>query len=309
MHRHLIDPLLAPVGPLDPSQGEILGDGVVPADGAVLGQTAFIERDPADPLAMWGRLRTHALRTRLGSGDVRGALTALIGRWIAGVDPDSVAPGDPETSFSISVPSLDVRYVWPLQRYHFSQSANLSVRVARPGVATAPPPLRPPGDVRTATEDDIPDLGTMALELQRYDAAVGSLTLRDGALTTLTKGIADHWRQEPGLTWVFEDDDGVVRGFTQLDSPEQGSWASAPFVEPRRAAYLSYQYVDPAARGAGIGSALVHAAHAEAARRGWSAIVLHHAAANPLSSVFWPRHGYRPLITTWFRCPALPAIV
>jgi ribosomal protein S18 acetylase RimI-like enzyme len=308
VHRHLIDPLLAPVVPLDPDAGEILGEGVIPADGAAIGQAGYIEREETDPLALWGRLRTHVLRIRLGGGDVRAALEALVDAWVASIDPATVEPGDPDSSLSITVPSRDVRYVGVLQHRHFSPAANLSVRVERHGAASAVVPVSAAGGaVRTATEDDVPVLGGMALELQRYDAAVGSLSVRDGALATLTNGIADQRRDEPGLTWVFEDDQGVVRGFTQLDSPEQGSWASAPYVDPGRAAYLSYQYVDPAARGRGIGSALIQAAHAEAARRGWSAIVLHHASANPLSSVFWPRHGYRPLMTTWFRCPALLA--
>lgn len=314
MDRQRIDPLLAAVGPLEPGGAEILAAGGAVGSGdlasgalgdtSAVGQPAFTERDPGDPEALWGRLRTHSLRIRLGGGDVEESLTELLARWIGGIDRRTAPPDDLETSLSVSVPSRDVRYVRPLQRFHFTQAAHLAIRVDRGGEATSMRPARIFGTIRTATEFDLPELGRMALDLQRYDAAVGALAVRDGALATLTSGIADHWRNEPDLTWVFEDADGVIRGFTQLDNPEQGAWATGPVIEAHRSAYLSFQYVEPSARGTGIGSALVEAAHAEAARRGWTAIMVHLAAANPLSSVFWPRHGYRPVMTAWFRCPA-----
>lgn len=331
MHRHLIDPLLAPVGPLDADDGDIMSGGMdgldgfddaatdgggddggrvpaTPADGVAFGQPGFTEREPVDPAALWGRLRTHSLRIRLGSGDVRASLVRLLERWIAGIDPSTAGPGDRDSSLSVSVPSRDVRYVGPLQRHHFGPAAHLAVRVDRSGGAPSPPGPRPVpaihGTVRAATEEDLPVLGRMAADLQRYDARFGSITVREGVVETLTAGVAEALREEPELTWVFEDGDGVLRGFTQLNSPAQGTWATAPCVDRDHTAYLGYQYVEPAARSAGIGSALVAVAHDEAARRGWSTVVLHYAAMNPLSSVFWPRQGYRPLMTAWFRSPA-----
>ncbi|GAB3258603.1 hypothetical protein GCM10027425_20160 [Alteromonas gracilis] len=57
----------------------------------------------------------------------------------------------------------------------------------------------------------------------------------------------------------------------------------------------------PAARGHGVGSALEAAARHQARAWGAVGIVLDHAALSPLSSTFWHRRGYRPLLTTWTR--------
>jgi hypothetical protein len=46
------------------------------------------------------------------------------------------------------------------------------------------------------------------------------------------------------------------------------------------------------------------AAHREFERAGAIGTCLYYNPPNPLSSVFWPRQGYRPLWTTWQTSPA-----
>lgn len=70
------------------------------------------------------------------------------------------------------------------------------------------------------------------------------------------------------------------------------------------AAYLSELAVEASSRGAGIGSALVAAAHAQLDAHQVAVTLLHHGALNPLSTPFWARPGYLPLLTTFQRCPA-----
>jgi GNAT superfamily N-acetyltransferase len=60
----------------------------------------------------------------------------------------------------------------------------------------------------------------------------------------------------------------------------------------------------PGARGAGVGQRLMAFAHAEFRRLGVTRSYLYYNPPNPLSSVFWPRQGYRPLWTVWEVRPA-----
>jgi GNAT superfamily N-acetyltransferase len=63
-------------------------------------------------------------------------------------------------------------------------------------------------------------------------------------------------------------------------------------------------FVLPGRRGAGVGAALVARAHAEMAAAGVALALLHYEQANPLSTPFWARQGYRPLWTSWEARPA-----
>jgi GNAT superfamily N-acetyltransferase len=63
-------------------------------------------------------------------------------------------------------------------------------------------------------------------------------------------------------------------------------------------------FVLPGRRGAGVGAALVARAHTEMAAAGVALALLHYEQANPLSTPFWARQGYRPLWTSWEARPA-----
>jgi GNAT superfamily N-acetyltransferase len=63
--------------------------------------------------------------------------------------------------------------------------------------------------------------------------------------------------------------------------------------------YVNTVSVLPNARGNGIGRQLMSVAHHDLARHRAIGSYLYYNPANPLSSVFWPRQGYRPLWTIW----------
>ncbi len=120
----------------------------------------------------------------------------------------------------------------------------------------------------------------------------------------LRPGLVAELAGAPGWTFVAEDADGSPLGLLQLLAPDQAGWASVS-VRAEPAAYLALAWVEPAARTHGVGRALVAAAHRHAAHEGVSAILLHHAASSPRSGPFWARHGYRPLISSWAKRPAV----
>jgi GNAT superfamily N-acetyltransferase len=94
--------------------------------------------------------------------------------------------------------------------------------------------------------------------------------------------------------------DGAVVGVCQMEPPEDAQWVAGEVASPSTA-YLAEMYVDPGSRGQQVGSRLVAAAHLRASAAGAHVVVLHHSAMNPLSTPFWARAGYRPLVTGWAR--------
>jgi GNAT superfamily N-acetyltransferase len=104
-----------------------------------------------------------------------------------------------------------------------------------------------------------------------------------------------------GAVWLAEDDGRAVGvldgglvyaapGSTLADLLPLGVWGA-----------VHHCGVVPGARGSGVGRSLVEHAHDAWSRA--AGAVLHFHPANPLSSVFWPRRGYRPLWTTWEHRP------
>lgn len=88
---------------------------------------------------------------------------------------------------------------------------------------------------------------------------------------------------------------GQVIGFTEnWLSPMQGSW-----FKNGRYAYLNSVGVSEAARGKGIGRLLVAHTLTQLAQYDIAGFYLYYVLANPLSSIFWPKMGFQPLLTTY----------
>jgi GNAT superfamily N-acetyltransferase len=107
-----------------------------------------------------------------------------------------------------------------------------------------------------------------------------------------------------GLVWLAEDD-GVPVGLAAclLTAPAPGDGIHGRLL-PGRWGYVDTLSVAPAARGGGVGRALMAVAHRELLRPEGNGTFLFYHPANPLSPVFWHRQGYRPLWTMWIRRPA-----
>ncbi|HEX7244977.1 MAG TPA: GNAT family N-acetyltransferase [Solirubrobacterales bacterium] len=84
---------------------------------------------------------------------------------------------------------------------------------------------------------------------------------------------------------VFEQD-GAVAGFAAFGACRDGDAAEGT-------GELYAIYVDPAAQGAGVGSALLEAAVGELRARGFGEATLWTFAANGLARTFYERHGWR----------------
>ncbi|MFE0631397.1 GNAT family N-acetyltransferase [Streptomyces sp. NPDC058864] len=91
--------------------------------------------------------------------------------------------------------------------------------------------------------------------------------------------------------WLSEGPEGV-RGFCVMRPvPED----EASLTAPRGSVELLLAATVPGCRGGGVGRRLTEHALADAARRGFRVCVTDWRAANPLSSAFWPRRGFRPV--------------
>jgi ribosomal protein S18 acetylase RimI-like enzyme len=249
------------------------------------------ETDPESEAGLWVEDRVVRLQVRAATDSAASTVTELLERGHA------IAVG----TTHVSVPSRDTAMLAPLVRAGFAPNAVLAVhRLSRSDVQ--PPPAGGESDslvVRAADLDDLDEVVAANLAVQAFDAHVGSLPVRPGAERVIRPAVEKALRERPGWNWVAELDGSVV-GVCQMEPPEDAQWVASAVAGPATA-YLAELYVDPAARGRQVGARLVAAAHLRATAAGAQLVVLHHSAANPLSTPFWARAGYRPLVTGWAR--------
>ncbi|MFQ5564523.1 MAG: GNAT family N-acetyltransferase [Parvularculaceae bacterium] len=101
------------------------------------------------------------------------------------------------------------------------------------------------------------------------------LAFYDVTLTEATT--ADVWRRllqgDPQFGFAALNEDGAMIGFAHCLS-HATTWSARDYL------YLEDLFVDPAARGAGAGRALIEAVYAEAGARGWARVYWHTHAGN-----------------------------
>ncbi|WP_020668469.1 GNAT family N-acetyltransferase [Amycolatopsis nigrescens] len=292
-----VDPLLpAPetlterTGKLTAAAGESTGIGCVTRT-----EVAADSRD-----ALWRALVEYRLDVRLAGPDPGAALGALLDRW----EPELAAaapPGDWDTAAVLVRPSRDSAGSAELLRHGF---APVRVTAVRPAdrLAAAGPPATPGVTIRPAAHEDLGTAVRLQLELQRYDAQFGLITLRPGAEETIAAELTELLaRAEPSL-WIAELY-GQPLGMLQVQLPAETTWIRDS-VRAERVGYLSALHVAEAARSSGVGTALAAHAHQVFDEAGAEVVLLHHALANPRSTPFWYAQGYRPLWTYWYRRPA-----
>ncbi|MBF8186675.1 GNAT family N-acetyltransferase [Nonomuraea sp. K274] len=242
--------------------------------------------DPGSVRASWSPLIVHRLQARVSGPDPEAALGALVDRWLAGLR--GTGPGH---SLTVSWPSRDTAPVRALATRGFGPISVTAVRPLRQRSAPVP-------GVRPATAGDLDALVKLYEGLVAYDAQFGWVAVRPSTPARLRELVAGEvlpleW------CWVAEAG-GRVAGCLIMQPPERSGWI-ARSLNAGPAAYLSVMYVDPSVRGRGMGTALTETAHGHAAASGAAWSVLHHALPNPLSTPFWARRGYRPLLTQWVR--------
>ena len=138
---------------------------------------------------------------------------------------------------------------------------------------------------------------------QSYSALVGGTVLRPNAAELKHTMLAGRLRRGEPI-WVAERD-GAVVGLAECGYSDAvpGSWTATRLL-PGRWGYVNCTSVLPEARGQRVGRALMTHVHATFAAAGVRGSYLYYNPPNPLSSVFWPRQGYRPLWTVWEARPA-----
>ena len=255
--------------------------------------TTETRTDPDAAGATWGALHTFTLTAHVAGDDPAVPLRELLTVWAGGWGP----PDDDDVAAQVTWPSRDTGPVLALQRQGFGPSVVLAI--ARTGRAAA---RDVPGvTIRPMGSGDVGEAVRLNVGIVEYDARFGGVTLRASTAARLTESMAAYAAVDPPVAWVAERAGGVV-GTCWVSPPERAGWV-AEYCGVGPAAYLGGMYVDPEVRGTGVGSMLHAAADRALAAAGAGFTLLHHALANPRSTPFWCRQGYRPLWTTWLRRP------
>jgi GNAT superfamily N-acetyltransferase len=246
-----------------------------------------VERIAPDSMrAAWSPLVLHRLQARVAGPDPASALGALLDRWLAGLDLDK-----PGQALTVSWPSRDTAPVRALATRNFAPIVTQAVRPLTAGRATAP-------GVRRATAGDLETIARLYERLVAYDAQFGWVALRPSTPSRIREFLATEVLPTEWC-WLAEPD-GEAVGCVVVQPPVHSAWI-ARSVNVTPLAYLSVLYVEPSARGRGVGAVLTEVAHGHAAALGVTTMTLHHALPNPLSTPFWLGRGYRPLFTQWVR--------
>ena len=289
-----LDPLLPPAWTAE------VTDTVLTARGST-GFARRVRLSPDDARLLWSAADRYQLRALATGPDLAAGLDGVLAawrRWIAEQpDPDA---GD--SAAGIHWPSRDTRAVPALHHHGLSPITVIAARRAGTRPACSPPSPRAARTVRRARAGDLDVLAGLELSLLRYEADLGAGYLRERAGEWIRDATARLVAGTRPWAWVAEDGGSVV-GMVAVASPADSGWME-PFTRARPAAYLSTLFVDPGARGAGIGGALVEAAHRDLDAAGVAVTLLHYSQASPVSGPFWHRQGYRPLWTTWQARPA-----
>jgi GNAT superfamily N-acetyltransferase len=291
-----LDPLLPPAAP-DPD-GDVLS-AAVPSGQRVAGVLRRTVHGPGAPTSLWSAEDCWELFPLVGEAAGPG-LDALLRAWRQLMD--RVGVPDVDSACVVTWPSRDAEGSKALLAHGFQPLSVLAVR--QPGREPVVRARTPPGLViRRATGRDLDVAVQIALAELAYSAMVGGSIIRPDA--THIKRTSLSYRISHGdLVWLAERD-GVAIGLTECWLTDADPSAERRFpVPPGRWGYVNSVSVLPGARSTGIGRAMMAWAHQELHRVGAIGTYLYYNPPNPLSSVFWPRQGYRPLWTIWETRPA-----
>lgn len=283
-----IDPLLPPA--VAPPPAEVL------AAGSVTGVLVRSDYPDGSPARMWSASHVCELVPVLGDAGLAG-MNDLLGALRDRL-PRLGLPGS-DSACVVCWPSRDVEIARALLDHGFVPLSVIAVRM----------PLRATHDtadddgVRPASPDDLEACLRLAMVEQAYSAMVGGTVLREDT-EEVKRGLIAVRLQRGEPIWVAERD-GVVVGLAECGYSDAvpGSWAASRLLAGRWG-YINCASVLPGARDHGIGGQLVNRAHAAFAAAKVTGAYLYYNPPNPLSSVFWPRQGYRPLWTVWEVRPA-----
>jgi GNAT superfamily N-acetyltransferase len=311
-----IDPLLPE--PSEPTSACGKDLTVTSPDGQLLaaGSCRHVNLKPESLTLAWGAAHQLILTPWVVGPDVRSGLGALLQHWGRHVARQREA-AEEDSSAIVRWPSRDVEGVRALLDHGLRPLTIIAARLA--GRAAADGGVRVAGGAGGAADDavsagagaiqirpagpgDLDDLERLGMEMMRYDAHFGSVTVRPDTARLVRE--SDARNLESGRSWILvAERGGEIVGMAQVDPPEAAGWVT-PLTSAQPVAYVGEMSVLPGARGTGIGTALVRHLHRELDATGAAVTLLHHAQLNPLSVPFWSRMGYRPLWSSWEIRPA-----
>ena len=283
-----LDPLL-PAPALAADVAELAVPGAV-------GAPRRLSPAPGQAPPLWFAAHRFSLRPLVAGPEVAGGLDRLLASWSALLRADPVAAEEDSAAY-VLVPSRDTAAVPTLLRHGLVPYVVVAVRaVARPvaGHATVV--------VRRAGLGDLGVLGGFALAQFRSELEFGTAVDRPDAAARVREEMAGLRDGADPWVWLAEVGGRVV-GTVSANRPEGNAWL-AQFTDLPRVGYLRMARVEASGRGAGVGAALVAAAHRAFDQAGVDAALLHYSLLNPRSGPFWHRMGYRPLWTGWKVAPA-----
>jgi GNAT superfamily N-acetyltransferase len=290
-----LDPLLPAAAP-DP-EGELL-TAALPSGRRVAGTLTRTSNRPGAAPSLWSARDAWELFPLVGD-DVGDGLDALLRAWRGLLDATGV-PGR-DSSCTVTWPSRDAEGTRVLLAHGFVPLSVLAVR--RPPGGPEPATGASGTVVRRAAPRDLAVAVQLALAEMEYSALVGSTILREDAAELKRDALA--YRITHGDPVWLAERDGVAIAIAESWLTDSDPQAGRRFpVPPGRWGYVNAVSVLPGARGTGVGRALMSVVHRDLHRNGATGTYLYYNPPNPLSSVFWPRQGYRPLWTIWEIRPA-----
>lgn len=295
--RTELDPRLPAVSSLPP------GAAITASlpDGRAVAGSVYRSVNAADAVeSLWEPRTVWEFSPLIGDAGSEGMSAALdaMRAWLEGDAAEEVE--DPDTAVEVMWPSRDVAVAPALLNHGFVPMTTLAVRAARHDDSVAG---SAEVTVRRATTTDLPELVAIELVELEYSLRVIGGRMRSNAEELLTTALRRAVFFDGRV--LIAESGGVAVGAVDcgVASPAPGNSIEYRLREGRWG-YVGTLSVVPAARGTGVGRALMAAAHRMLEPDADSGTYLFYDLANPLSSAFWPRQGYRPLWTKWVCKPA-----
>ncbi|WP_258348298.1 GNAT family N-acetyltransferase [Saccharopolyspora gregorii] len=275
----------------------------LPDGTAVAGLVAHTRNPPGSAQSLWQATDSFELFPLLG-GHPGAGMAALLAEWRSRLAAHG-APAE-DSSCVVTWPSRDAEASRALLDHGFVPLSCLAIRPPAPPAALDTK-LSGTVKVRRAEPADLDAVVELALAEHAYAALVGASVHRPR--TAELKRNAARLRLAAGSgpggdpVWLAEQD-GAPVALAECGWIDPDRHSGGHRLRSGRWAYVNCVSVHERARGGGVGQQLMAEAHAEFARAGVVGSFLHYNPPNPLSSVFWPRQGYRPLWTMWEVRPA-----
>jgi GNAT superfamily N-acetyltransferase len=272
------------------------------ADGQPVAALITHESNPqGNPRGLWQADEVFELFPILGENPSAGmdAVLAQWRHWMSERDD----PGR-DSACVVVWPSRDVRATRALLDHGFVPLSVLAVRPPTRVAEETPDNTKLSGTVkvRRAGPADLDAVVGLTLAELEYAALVGTATYRPDA-AKLKRAAAGARLSSNDPVWLAEQD-GTPVAVAECGWVDTGRSPRTYRLRAGSWGYVNCVSVHEQWRGTGVGRRLMATAHNELVDAGAVGTFLYYNPPNPLSSVFWPRQGYRPLWTMWEVRPA-----